>query len=121
MQEVIQGRSLSNKTTDTLKWNFEMPNGVAKSPDNSKVFVGDMGLNIISCVHIKNNKIADIDKFADVSYFGKSGPDGMAVAQNGNLFVALFREGKVLVLDKNGYPLGYLNTGPKTTNFWLID
>ncbi|MDA3817463.1 MAG: SMP-30/gluconolactonase/LRE family protein [Prolixibacteraceae bacterium] len=113
--------SLSNKTTDTIKFNFEMPNGVAKSPDNSKFFIGDMQTNIIWCVKIRNSKIINIDKFADVSYLGESGPDGMAVAQNGNLFIALFREGKVLVLDKNGHPLGYLNTGPNTTNCFLTN
>lgn len=98
-----------------------MPNGVTKSPDNSKFFIGDMGNNIIYSVKIKSSKIIDIKKFADVTYLGKSGPDGMAVAQNGHLFVALFHKGKVLVLDENGAPLGYLNTGPKTTNCFLTN
>jgi len=124
-REIFENRvyrySLSNKTTDTIKWNFEMPNGVAKSPDNCKVFIGDMQTNIIHCGNIENNEIIDIEKYADISYVGEAGPDGMTVDQNGNLFIALFREGKVLVLDKAGSPLGYINTGPKTTNCFLTD
>jgi sugar lactone lactonase YvrE len=113
--------SLKYKTLDTLRYNFEMPNGVAKSPDNSTVFIGDIRTNIITRVNLKNHKIVSIEEFADISYMGESGPDGMAVAENGNLFIALFREGKVLVLDKNGLPLGYLNTGAKTTNCFLTN
>jgi sugar lactone lactonase YvrE len=124
-REIFENRvyrySLTDKTIDTLKWNFEMPNGVAKSPDNSKIYIGDMQTNIISCAKIRNNEIIDIEEFADVSYLGEAGPDGIAVDQNGNLFIALFRERKVLVLDKNGQPLGYLNTGENTTNCFLTN
>jgi sugar lactone lactonase YvrE len=40
----------------------------------------------------------------------------LAVSSDGRVFQALFRSGGILVLDRHGGVIGFLETGPETTN-----
>lgn len=111
--------SLDNRSIDSVPYIIKLPNGVAKSPNGKYLYMANMREHKILQAEVEKDKIKNIKVFSDLSFMGKAGPDGMAVSKNGTLFVALFGANKIMVIDKNGSPKGYLSTGRKTTNCTL--
>ena len=101
---------------DSLKFDFGTPNGVASSPDGSRLFVGDISTNMLYSSEIRNGKAGPLELLVDLEKLDLAGPDGMAVAEDGRIFLALFRSGGLLVLEPDGGPIGFLPTGPLSTN-----
>ncbi len=108
--------SLEHKTMDTLAFNFETPNGVAASPDGTLLYVGDIAKNMVYRASVADGIAGEVEPFVDLAPLGLQGPDGMAVAGDGRIFLALFRSGCLLVLNPDGTPIGTLPTGTLTTN-----
>nr|WP_288812582.1 SMP-30/gluconolactonase/LRE family protein [uncultured Sphingobacterium sp.] len=92
----------TNGTTRIVHQNMQYPNGLAFAPDRSKLYVAETGSkwiwkmnwNPLSC------QMDSIEKFALAG--GQIGPDGIAFDEEGNLFVATYGSGHILVLDQNG-------------------
>lgn len=119
-QEIFRNRvytySIKKKILDSLDFIFDTPNGIASSPDGKLLFVGDIQANKLYRAKIKKGKVGPLDVFVDLDKLDLKGPDGMAIHKDGRIFLALFRSDKLLVLNPDGTPIGYLSTGPLTTN-----
>jgi len=119
-REIFKNRvyalSLEDGKTDSLAFTFEMANGIASSQDGNELYVGDIGANTLYRAHVKKGKVKLMTQLVDLHQIGKNGPDGMAVAGDGRIFLALYRTNQLLVLDHDGNALGYLPTGPLTSN-----
>ena len=97
------------------------PNGIAVSPDQRTLYVGSNRFSVLN-----NKAILAYDLSEDgrvqfrsvlVEYPPSDTPDGMAVDQDGNLYVAMFsgRLG-VAIYNAQGQPLGFVPTPGPATN-----
>jgi len=109
--------SLNDNSLDTIPFDFELPNGVASSPDGKQLFIADYLPNKLYKAELINGKVGPMQLFTDLTSYGLSRPDGLAVSQDGRIFLALYGESeKVVVLASDGRVIGYLATGNLTSN-----
>ncbi len=98
------------------------PNGVALSPDEKDLFVGEYAQNQILKMPLSAPGVVGAHAVPHVfaRLTGGTGPDGMAVDTAGNLYAAHFRAGEVVVIDRNGFHYGSIKlptgAGLGTTN-----
>lgn len=106
---------------------FAFPNGVMLSPDEKTLYVGDYALNRIIGLPLSGSGAVNT---AGVPYVfaymqGGVGPDGMVVDEDGNLYVAHYRAGEVVIYDRDGFVIETLKmpegAGMGTTNVALHD
>ena len=102
---------------DARSFNFGTPNGVAKSSDGKQLCSADSQTNKLLKAEVKDGKPGQMKEFADASKYGLAVPDGLAISGYGRIFQALYGVSeKLLVLDPDGNAIGYLPTGPITSN-----
>jgi len=90
------------------------PNGIGLSPDDQTLYVNDNGDQKIWAYPIlEPGKVGEGRLLNDLADLG--GPDGMTVGPMGNIYTTIYGKG-VLILSPDGQRLGFLDTGPQTTN-----
>ncbi len=95
--------------------NLVRPNGIALSPDEKTLYVNDHGAKKVMAYPLTApGKVGEGKVLYDTAEVG--GPDGMCVDHAGRLYVAIFDGGGILVLSPEGQRLGFIATGPQTTN-----
>jgi gluconolactonase len=87
------------------------PNGVALSPDQRTLYVGEENGTISAFLVAADGSTSDRRVFAIVP-----GADGMGVDCAGDLYVAAHNEGAVHVLSPSGVLLGTIAVAPSVTN-----
>jgi len=108
---------LSDNSLDTIAFDFELPNGIASSPDGKVLYIVDYLPNKLYKAEVVNGKVRPLVLVTDLNNFGLANPDGLAVSQDGYIFLALYAESeKVVVIAPDGIVKGYLVTGPLTSN-----
>ncbi|MRG84855.1 SMP-30/gluconolactonase/LRE family protein [Salinibacillus xinjiangensis] len=86
--------------------NIAYPNGVAISPDGQHVYIAEYDKNqIIAAPSVHTDDIYDTP-YVFARFEGGIGPDGLAVDNEGNLYVAHYKAGEVIVLDSKGFKYG---------------
>jgi lactonase len=95
--------------TPILK-NLSIANGIALSPDGSTLWVTELGANRLHCVNLLDDGVTIAPFGASIAYYftGNTGPDSMCVDSEGNLYVAMYPQGRILVLNKRGLPIGQI-------------
>jgi len=80
------------------------PNGIGMSPDGNWLYVNDtMNRSTIWRYELKDDgTVGAAEEFAQ---FGRGGPDGLAIAASGNLYIAMNLGAKVTVLSPGGETL----------------
>jgi gluconolactonase len=80
----------ANGKTSLLTKDMPFPNGLAFSPDETKLYVVDSGLNQIRVFDVKpDGSLGASRLFAEVNLAGsQEGPDGIKVDDRGNIFCA---------------------------------
>lgn len=86
--------------------NIANANGVALSPDGKVLWIGDYGRGVVFRIVLTGDAEIDRVHSTPVYYFTGRGPDGMRVDSDGNLYIATMSQGKVLVLNPIGIPIG---------------
>jgi gluconolactonase len=111
--------STNGKLTLLIK-DIKAPNGVAFSPDETKLYVSDVNFDRAAWLVYDVNKdgavtngrvFADAGKWKKLPFFG---PDGFKLDKQGNLFGA--RPGGISVFAPDGTHLGSIETGMPTSN-----
>ncbi|CAM5390799.1 Lactonase drp35 OS=Afipia felis OX=1035 GN=NCTC12722_03365 PE=4 SV=1 [Afipia felis] len=83
-----------------------MANGVALSPDGKKLWATEFGRNLLHRIELADaTTIAPIGS-ATAYHFTGPAPDSMRADADGNLYVAIYGQGRVLILNRNGIPIG---------------
>ncbi|KAJ5350160.1 calcium-dependent phosphotriesterase [Penicillium brevicompactum] len=86
---------------DQILTNGPSPNGLVLSPDKSNLFVAMTRDNSVWHVPFyQDGSVQRVGRFS--SYYGIGGPDGMALDEEGNIFVAHSTLGTVFVHRANG-------------------
>lgn len=97
--------------------NFEQPNGLCFSPDESQLFVNDTPEGHIKVfdVDTEAGELSNERVWAEISGEGEGMPDGMKISNHGHLLCN--GPGGVHVLNDSGELLGVILTPEKSTNF----
>ncbi|WP_428601985.1 SMP-30/gluconolactonase/LRE family protein [Pseudomonas sp.] len=83
-----------------------MANGVALSPDGKSLWATEFGRNLLHRIHLADaTTIAPIGSAIAYRFVGPA-PDSMRVDADGNLYVAIYGQGRVLAFNRNGIPIG---------------
>lgn len=127
------------ETVTPILQGMKMPNGIAFSPDYRKLWIGESGENAVVCINFGPDGFPD-KLGVPVNYvYRNSGipmPDGTRTDSAGNVYQAMQKGGRVLILDSDGIPIQnvivpdrlqgkYDNTPnlviePGTTNAYLL-
>jgi lactonase len=94
------------KTITPVLPHLAMANGIALSPDGKQLWITEFGRNLLHRVELASaTKIAPIGT-AIAYHFTGPAPDSMRADSDGNLYVAMYSQGRVLVFNRNGIPIG---------------
>ncbi|SDB10064.1 SMP-30/gluconolactonase/LRE family protein [Pseudomonas sp. NFACC13-1] len=96
------------KTIVSILPNLAIANGIALSPDGKTLWVTEFATGLLHRIELKDAKTIAPFGEAVVYRFSGPSPDSMRVDQDGNLYVALYSQGRVLVLNPNGLPIGQI-------------
>jgi gluconolactonase len=96
------------------------PNGIVLSQDGHSLIVGEFGKNrILRYPILEPGQVGEMEVLAELPSDGIDkfmGPDGMAFATDGNLYVAHFGTGKVRVIGPDGQLLKSLPGGSQNVS-----
>jgi lactonase len=96
------------RTVTSIAKNLALANGIALSPDGKTLWVTEFGQNRLLCIRLKNpTTVADLG-VAVAYYFIGPAPDSMRVDAEGNVYVALTGQGRVLIFSPGGIPIGQI-------------
>lgn len=81
-------------------------NGIALSPDGKRLWCTEFGRNALYRVDLEApTKIALLGTSV-LYFFNGAAPDSARVDGDGNVYVAMYSQGRVLVFNRNGIPIG---------------
>jgi lactonase len=94
------------KTTTRVLLHLAMANGVALSPNGKVLWVTESGRNLLHRVELLNaTTVAPVGSTIPYHFIGPL-PDSMRVDSDGNVYVAMYGQGRVLAFNRNGIPIG---------------
>lgn len=83
-----------------------MANGLALSPDGKQLWATEFGRNLLHRIDLADaTTIAPIGS-AIAYHFTGPAPDSMRADADGNVYVAIYGQGRVLAFNRNGIPIG---------------
>jgi gluconolactonase len=101
---------------------FAFPNGVMLSPDETVLYVGEYAINRVTAIPMSGSGVVNAAgvPFVFAYMTGGIGPDGMAVDVDGNLYVAHYKAGEVVIYNPSGFPIGYIRM-PADAGQWVTN
>lgn len=85
-----------------------MANGVALSPDGKTLWATEFGRNLLHRIELADaTSIATIGSSVPYHFVGPA-PDSMRADADGNVYVAIYGQGRVMIFNKNGIPIGQI-------------
>lgn len=78
------------------------PNGVALSTDGSILWVTETGRGLLHRFNLKNEILSSVP----YHFTGFLGPDSCSIDEDDNLYVAMYGQGRVMVFNPYGFPIG---------------
>jgi lactonase len=93
-------------TTTPVLPRLAMANGVALSPDGKALWATEFARNLLHRVELANATTAMPIGTAVAYHFTGPAPDSMRVDSDGNFYVAMYGQGRVLAFNRNGIPIG---------------
>lgn len=100
--------SLDFKSVVPVLLNLSAGNGIALNPSGNELWVTEHGKNTLHRVRLKGS--TTIAPFGSVVAYQFTGPapDGAKVDCEGNVYVAISGQGRVIVFNPNGLPIGQI-------------
>ena len=90
--------------------NLAVANGVALSTDEKTLWVTETNTNRLHRIDLLEDGVTIAPFGASIPYHftGHEGPDSCCIDSDDNLYVAMYGQGRVLVFNKRGYPIGQI-------------
>ncbi|EHY93534.1 MULTISPECIES: SMP-30/gluconolactonase/LRE family protein [Staphylococcus] len=90
--------------------NLAVANGVALSTDEKTLWVTETNANRLHRIDLLEDGVTIAPFGASIPYYftGHEGPDSCCIDSDDNLYVAMYGQGKVLVFNKKGSPIGQI-------------
>lgn len=83
-------------------------NGVALSPDGKTIWATEFAKNRLHRAQLQDETTLTPTGLAVPWHFTGPAPDSMRVDSDGNVYVAIYGQGRVLIFNKNGLPVGQI-------------
>jgi lactonase len=83
-----------------------MANGIALSPDGRQLWITEFSRNLLHRAELTDATTITPIGTAIAYHFTGPAPDSMRADSDGNLYVAMYSQGRVLVFNKSGIPIG---------------
>ncbi|MFE0753234.1 SMP-30/gluconolactonase/LRE family protein [Inquilinus sp. NPDC058860] len=100
--------SPDGKTTTPVLPNLAVANGVALSPDGRTLWADELSGGVLHKVELSDaTTIAPFGTSVPYHFIGPA-PDSMRVDADGNLYVAIYGQGRILVFNATGLPIGQI-------------
>lgn len=96
------------KTIKAALPNLAMANGVALSPDGKVLWATEFGRNLLHRAELVDPATIAVIGSAVPYRFTGPAPDSMRVDIDGNVYVAVYGQGRVMAFNKNGIPIGQI-------------
>src|SRR3954466_11444292 len=94
------------KTITPVLPHLAMANGIALSPSGGELWATEFSRNLLHRIEMSApTTIATIGTAIPYHFIGPA-PDSMRADSDGNVYVAMYGQGRVLVFNKNGIPIG---------------
>lgn len=94
------------KTITPVLPRLAMANGIALSPDGKALWATEFGRNLLHRIELADaTTIAPIGSAVPYHFTGPA-PDSMRADVDGNIYVAIYGQGRVLAFNRNGIPIG---------------
>jgi lactonase len=94
------------KTITPVLPNLAMANGIALSPNGKQSWITEFSRILLHRVELANATTITPIGTAIPYHFTGPAPDSMRVDSDGKVYVAVYGQGRVLVFNKNGIPIG---------------
>lgn len=95
-----------NRTVTPVLSHLAMANGVALSPDGRTLWVTEFSRNLLHRVELKNAVHPTTLGTAIAYHFTGPAPDSLRTDNDGNVYAAIYGQGRVLVFNPHGIPIG---------------
>ncbi len=98
------------QTVTPIIQNTAVANGVALSTDESILWVTETNANRLHRIELLEDGKTIAPFGAKIPYYftGHEGPDSCCIDSDDNLYVAMYGQGRVLVFNKYGHPIGQI-------------
>lgn len=98
------------KTVTPIIQNISVANGIALSTDEKVLWVTETTANRLHRIALEDDGVTIQPFGATIPYYftGHEGPDSCCIDSDDNLYVAMYGQGRVLVFNKRGYPIGQI-------------
>lgn len=96
------------KTITPVLPHLAMANGIALNPNGTELWITEFARNLLHRIELAGpTKIAAVGSVIPYHFTGPA-PDSMRADSDGNLYVAIYSQGRVLAFNKNGFPIGQI-------------
>ncbi|WP_228411799.1 SMP-30/gluconolactonase/LRE family protein [Entomomonas moraniae] len=96
------------KTITPVLPNLAMANGLALSQDGKTLWATEFARNLLHRIELINpTEIAAIGSAIPYRFIG-SAPDSMRIDADGNVYVAIYGQGRVMIFNRQGIPIGQI-------------
>lgn len=111
--------SADRKTITPVLQNLASPNGLVLSADESILYITEMGQNRLLRVGV--SETTPIGCSVPYYFNGEPGCDSATIDSDDNIYVAMFQQGRLLVFNSNGYPIGQILMPDRDSgaNLWV--
>ncbi|MEJ7926405.1 SMP-30/gluconolactonase/LRE family protein [Sphingobium sp. AN641] len=97
------------KTITPIMTRMSMPNGIAISPDGKTLWVGEVGTGFLHRIDLMTpTQISPVVGTTMRYHFVGATVDSLRVDADGNVYAALAGEGRVMVFNPKGVPIGQI-------------
>lgn len=83
------------------------PNGIAFSEDYTGIWVTEMNANRLLYGRFDESR-SKVETSVAAHLNGRNGPDSCCVDEKGNVYIAMYGQGRIVVVRKNGVPVGQI-------------
>jgi lactonase len=94
------------KTITPVLPHLAMANGIALTPNGKELWITEFSRNLLHRVELADPTTITPFGSAIAYHFTGPAPDSMRADSDGNLYVAMYGQGRVLVFNRNGIPIG---------------
>lgn len=98
------------KTVTPVIQNISVANGIALSTDEKVLWVTETTTNRLHRIVLEDDGVTIAPFGTTIPYYftGHEGPDSCCIDSDDNVYVAMYGQGRVLVFNKRGYPIGQI-------------
>lgn len=98
------------QTVTPVIQNISVANGIALSTDEKILWVTETTTNRLHRIQLEDDGVTIAPFGATIPYYftGHEGPDSCCIDSDDNLYVAMYGQGRVLVFNRRGYPIGQI-------------